>query len=52
MEQRVGFSVGQRIGRDFIHNDDFGFEAQRWRFHLLIADREFAHQLIALKAPD
>ena len=50
-EQRFGFGIGQRIGR-FIHNDDFRFKAQHFGdlHHLLIANRQIAHQLLAVKA--
>ena len=50
-EQRFRFGISERI-RGFIHNDDSGFEAQYLGDfdHLLIADREFAHQPVAFEA--
>ena len=50
-EQGFSFGIGQGVGR-FIHNDDLRLKAQYLRdfHHLLIANREIAHQTVALKA--
>ena len=50
-EQRFRFGIGQCV-RWFIHNDDLRLKAQHLGDfnHLLIANRQIAHQLLAVKA--
>ena len=50
-EQRQRFGIGQRIGR-LIHDDDLRLKAQHFGDfdHLLIANRQIAHQLVAVEA--
>ena len=50
-EQGFGFGIGERI-RWLIHNDDFRLKAQHFGDldHLLVANRQFTNQAVALKA--